>query len=209
MVVWLYDELWHCPFLLKKQTWLANLSSKDGKTEQETRRYYPACVCIWWNGMEKGPAQPKQTHCVNNGGIFCRLFPCVVRGSTFAVFVSVDRSSTHLSLSLSLSSKKQLQLLTPTPNPNTCSSSNLPTVCKPTILKPESEHTKMVTRLQQGSTNTQSYCQNLLRNQTKKKKTLKKAKQKDQGFQSIPDPPRNQRKEKKRKKKKAWNVCHI
>jgi hypothetical protein len=39
MVVWLYDELWHCPFLLKKQTWLANLSNKDGKTEEETRRY--------------------------------------------------------------------------------------------------------------------------------------------------------------------------
>jgi hypothetical protein len=75
----------------------------------------------------------------------------------------------HTSLSLSLSSKKQLQLLTPTPNPNTCSSSNLPTVCKPTILKPESEHTKMVTRLQQGSTNTQFYCHNLLRNQSKTK----------------------------------------
>jgi hypothetical protein len=39
MVVWLYDELWHCPFLPKKQAWLANLSNKDGKTEEETRRY--------------------------------------------------------------------------------------------------------------------------------------------------------------------------
>jgi hypothetical protein len=49
----------------------------------------------------------------------------------------------------------------------------------------------MVTRLQQGSTNTQFYCHDLLRNQKQNK---------DPGFQSIPDPPQNQRKENKTNK---------
>jgi hypothetical protein len=59
----------------------------------------------------------------------------------------------------------------------------------------------MVTRLQQGSTNTQSYCQNLLRNQTPKK-SLKKEKQRSRvSVNSRPTPKPKERKGKKRKKK--------
>jgi hypothetical protein len=58
----------------------------------------------------------------------------------------------------------------------------------------------MVTRLQQGSTNTQSYCQNLLRNQSKKKKILEKCKTKIQGFSQFQTHPETKRKKEKTNK---------